>query len=528
MLPLLALLPLSLFASVAVYYYFWNRSQYFKRRGIPGPSPSSVFTGNLKELQKDNAPPLRLVEWEKEYGGTYGIFEGGNKTIVTSDLEILQDIFVRKFENFYARKTNPVIPNNPDKHPRVNMFNARGLRWKRLRTITNPTFSASKLKAMEPTMQDSIRALMHQLEQKVDEPFDVYPLIQELTLDVIERTAFGKKETQFGQGPNPFIEVLRKFFNPPPITDGYMTSFFASTCEFLAFTTYIFKALILLHPSQFRGFKAILDRLEPTVLARRQEHATATDGNHTDFIDLFLNAEADDEDIKRMADERYQDIERKHMKVDKKLTIPEIVGQCFVFLVAGYDTTANTLAYLSYNLAVNDDAQNKLIAEIDDFLPTEDDITYESVQNLTYLDWCMKENLRMNPLASFANQRLCMKGCTVGEQKLQVEEGVVVQANVWSIHYNKKIWGEDVDIFRPERFDPETLSEPRHPLAWQPFGAGPRICIGMRFALLEAKMTVCHLLKRFCIQKCDKTSLVRTGNLLIGPKDVTVILKKRT
>jgi len=177
---------------------------------------------------------------------------------------------------------------------------------------------------------------------------------------------------------------------------------------------------------------------------------------------------------------------------------------------------------------MNEDAQNKLIAEIDDFIPTEKDIDYESVANLTYLDWCLKESLRLNPLASIANNRMCMKACTVGEQKLQLEEGISVQSNVWSVHYNKKIWGEDADKFRPERFDPDTLAEPRHPLAWQPFGAGPRICIGMRFALLEAKMTVCHLLKRFKIQKCDKTTLVRTGNITVGPTDVTVILKKRT
>uniref|UniRef100_A0A914VW26 Cytochrome P450 n=1 Tax=Plectus sambesii TaxID=2011161 RepID=A0A914VW26_9BILA len=265
MLPVLALLPLSLFVSVAVYYYFWNRSQYFKRRGIPGPSPSSVFTGNLKEFQRDNTPALRLVEWEKKYGETYGFFEGGNKTVVTSNLDILQDIFVRKFENFYAHKTNPVVATDPDKDPRVHMFNARGLRWKRLRTIAGPTFSASKLKAMEPTIQDSIRALMHQLEQKVDEPFDIYPLLQELTLDVIERTALGKKETQFGQGTSPLIQVLRKFFNPPPITDGVLSSFFASTCEFVPITRFLFKALLLLRPSQFKAFKAILDRLEPTI-----------------------------------------------------------------------------------------------------------------------------------------------------------------------------------------------------------------------------------------------------------------------
>jgi cytochrome P450 family 13 len=65
-----------------------------------------VFTGNLNEWQKDNNPQLRLVEWEKQYGETYGILEGGNKVIVTSDLEILNDVFIRKFEYFYGRKVN--------------------------------------------------------------------------------------------------------------------------------------------------------------------------------------------------------------------------------------------------------------------------------------------------------------------------------------------------------------------------------------------------------------------------------------
>ncbi len=50
-----------------------------------------------------------------------------------------------------------------------------------------------------------------------------------------------------------------------------------------------------------------------------------------------------------------------------------------------------------------------------------------------------------------------MKGCTVGEQNLQVEEGMGVQANVWSIHYNKDIWGEDADKFRPERLVTDSI-----------------------------------------------------------------------
>ncbi len=65
-----------------------------------------MFTGSLYELEKDSNPQQQYVEWEKQYGETYGLFEGGNKTIVTSDLEILNDVFIRKFENFHGRKVH--------------------------------------------------------------------------------------------------------------------------------------------------------------------------------------------------------------------------------------------------------------------------------------------------------------------------------------------------------------------------------------------------------------------------------------
>ena len=70
-----------------------------------------------------------------------------------------------------------VSPMDPDKDPMINVSNARGLRWKRLRTITNPTFSVTKLKAMEPTIQDSIRALMLQFGKSAEKPIDVYPYV---------------------------------------------------------------------------------------------------------------------------------------------------------------------------------------------------------------------------------------------------------------------------------------------------------------------------------------------------------------
>jgi hypothetical protein len=71
------------------------------------------------------------------------------------------------------------------------------------------------------------------------------------------------------------------------------------------------------------------------------------------------------------------------------------------------------------------------------------------------LDYDFEMLSNMKAVSYFsANHRMCMKTCEVGERKLRMEEGTVVQANVWSIHYNKKTWGDDADFFHPERSFP--------------------------------------------------------------------------
>lgn len=100
---------------LAVYSYFRRRADYFKRIGLPGPEPSSIFTGSIYEMQADGAPVLKLRDWARQYGETFGILDGGNKTIVTSDLDLLQDVFVRRFENFHGRRPNLLRPFNPDR-----------------------------------------------------------------------------------------------------------------------------------------------------------------------------------------------------------------------------------------------------------------------------------------------------------------------------------------------------------------------------------------------------------------------------
>ena len=124
------------------------------------------------------------------------------------------------------------------------------------------------------------------------------------------------------------------------------------------------------------------------------------DNNETkDFIDLFLDAESDE----ILIAEKNKDVfKRSENRISKKLSTDEITAQCLVFLLAGYDTTANSLALTCHNLANNMEAQQFLQDEIDDICP--DGIpSYEQLNSLKYADAVMKETLRLCPIAAFAS-----------------------------------------------------------------------------------------------------------------------------
>ncbi|CDW57282.1 p450 domain containing protein [Trichuris trichiura] len=159
----------------------------------------------------------------------------------------------------------------------------------------------------------------------------------------------------------------------------------------------------------------------------------------------------------------------------------------------------NALSYAIYELARHPEIQEKLRSEIMDYHKNEKP-SYESVQRMVYLDCVIRETLRLYPVASGVVNRRCMQTCTTGG--FTIEKGMNVVVDVWSIHYNKDIWGPDADEFVPEH-----QLDSLHPLAWIPFGAGPRRCIGERFALLEMKLTLARLLRKYRIFINDQTEV---------------------
>lgn len=205
-------------------------------------------------------------------------------------------------------------------------------------------------------------------------------------------------------------------------------------------------------------------------------------------------------------------------KVQKKLTRDELAGTCLMFLIAGTDTTANSMGFLLYDLATHKDIQQQIYEEIENGILSEEDMTYHRIKELDLLDRAIKESSRLHPLSSTIVARRAREDAVVKKSDgstLTIEKGICFMPNIISLHTNEKIWGPNPDTFDPDRFLPENSI---HRLAsdWLSFGAGPRVCPGVKLAMHEMKIGIINLLKNYEIDVCERTNLKsHTTNLLI-------------
>ncbi|KAL6424953.1 hypothetical protein ACFW04_009350 [Cataglyphis niger] len=181
-----------------------------------------------------------------------------------------------------------------------------------------------------------------------------------------------------------------------------------------------------------------------------------------DLIDILIELKrnhGEDDDIKEF-----------------KFNGDDLLAQAAIFFAAGFETSATTIAFALYKLALHPEIQNKLRKEILQALVKFDGkITYEMIMSLPYLDMVFFETLRMYPPAEYL-QRTTTKTYNVPNSKLVIEKGTPIFISVRGLHYEPKYF-PDPDKFDPERFSEENKRD-RSRYVYLPFGLGPRACIG--------------------------------------------------
>ncbi|RDD40233.1 Cytochrome P450 3A24 [Trichoplax sp. H2] len=451
---------------VWLYIRYITPLQYFKRLGVVTP-PAYPVVGTILADTKQGISNVELQMIQvKKYGAVFGIYLGSRPSYMISDLEMIKQIFIKDFSKCPNRAVFLNIPQSE-----LGIVNLKDDRWKHVRTVLNPTFTASKMRQMLPIMAESVDTLLKKMEKVADndQSIDIAEWLKLLTMEVIAASAFGTKcDAQSGANDR-LMESASAVFHPHPL---------AIFCSFMIPS--LARVFIGLNRSFTNGFNYLVKVIKGIIDSRRQQGAT--EANYKDLLQLMIDASANP---------------------DKRgLTDDEIVAQSSTFMLAGYETTSSTISFTAYLLATNPDIQEKLREEIKDICNDEQDITYEMIANMHYLDNVINESLRLYPpgfiLLREAKVDFQCNGYTIPKD-------MPIFVPVYSIHRNPEIWPEP-EKFDPDRFTKEAV-EARHPCAFLPFGTGPRNCVGMRFALMEIKLSIAKMMLRFKLVTSPDTEI---------------------
>lgn len=495
----------------------WYDQRLFKRLGIPTPK-FRYFFGHLPEiLSKTQSNALR--EWTKLFGKTYGMYEGHLPVLVTSDPEIIQEVFVKQFHSFMARKIYPF--QFSDHSCNMDLFLSSNKRWKRMRNIINPTFSPLKIKELIPIMKHCTERFLSILETKTDEEIIISEYLNRYTMDIIWNSAVGVDIDCQHNINNDFVNKSLLVFKDLEdlklefILTTYFSEFRPQILSIIDFSTYIFKNL----NNRFVDPLFWLTQHIHQALESRQKNKVYK----RDFTQLLIEAQDDSFEIENKDSNR---INIKDLRIQKKMSFDEIKFNLVGFLLAGFETTSTALTYCFYVLSTLKSEMLKLQKEIDSFyLNSNDEPSFDNINKLEYLDMFIKEVLRMYPISSNTVNRRCMYPTKIKDIDFPV--GLSITVDVLSLHYDPEHW-QDPQNFNPERFSPEFKI---NQYVYLPWGVGPKNCVGMRFAILEMKLFLAKLLLTYDVLPAAEfpTKLEYVEGTVRRPKnEIKVKFRKRS
>uniref|UniRef100_A0A8C4PXD5 Cytochrome P450 n=1 Tax=Eptatretus burgeri TaxID=7764 RepID=A0A8C4PXD5_EPTBU len=389
----------------------------------------------------------------KRYGKIWGIYEGRYPMLMVTDPEIVKTVLVKEFYTTFSNRR------------------------------------------MAPIIKYYTNVLVEHLRKRESQTLQVKKVFGSYSMDVITSAAFSTEVDSLNNENDPFIHNVNKLMKFSFFSPIFLLIFLfpVSMPVLRFFNIFMFPSSVL------HFFNSNLQRMKKARM--KGKHS-----DRVDFLQMMINFQIS-ETVKN---------EQGTVIPYKSLTDNEIQAQAMIFILAGTETTANTLSYVAYNLAVHPDIQRKLQAEIDEAFPKKSELTYEGVMTLQYLDMVTSETLRMFPVAVRVN-RVCKRSTELGG--LHVPRGISINVPLFAMHRDPSIWPEPEE-FRPERFTKEA-KEDRNPYTYLPFGAGPRNCIGMRFALMHIKMGLVALMQEFNIRTTPETEIpLEIGQAaLLAPKN---------
>ncbi|KAL5284126.1 hypothetical protein ACFFRR_006416 [Megaselia abdita] len=453
-----------------VYFFIKKRLSYWSDRGIPHDEPS-FLTGSMKGVGSTRHFSDAYKKIYSRFKGKeqiVGFFNFMSPALMPLDLEIVKQILIKDFGSFSDRG---LYVNERDDPLSGHLVQLDGPKWKELRHKLTPTFTSGKMKFMFPTVIEVGNRFGEVLAEKVPKEaiVEVTELLGRFTTDVIGTCAFGIECNSLRDPEAKFLKMGRE-------------------------------SLIGRHSFAVIGFMMAFPNLARFLHMK---------DNKEEVIEFFMKIVHENVDYREKNNIHRNDflnmlIEMKN-KPNPELTMDELAAQSFIFFLAGFETSSTTMGFALHELAVNQDIQDKLRAEIQEVLQNHNgEFTYDCMVEMKYLDQVIDETLRKHSVVPHLIRKATVD-YKIPQTGTLVEKDTVVVVPVDAIHHDSEIY-PNPEKFDPERFTAEAIQD-RPQCAYLPFGDGPRNCIGLRFGKMQARIGLVSLLRKFKFSVCDKTDV---------------------
>lgn len=448
---------------------------------VPQPKTYGPL-GNLPLL--DSAAPVQsLVKVASELGPIFQFqYPGGRRELYVSGHEYVKDACDEK--RFDKRIWAPLQNVRPFAGDGLFTSATHEPNWKKAHNILLSSFSQRAMQGYHTKMVDIAMQLIQKWARlNPDESVDVPADMTRLTLDTIGLCGFNYRFNSFYREDNhPFIDSMVRAL------DEGMNQLHRLGIQDM---------FMIKKKRQFQEDVQNMFSLVDELIQDRKKYG----GEEGDLLAHML--EGVDPDTGECLDQE------------------NIRYQMITFLIAGHETTSGLLSFAIYYLLKNPEQLQKAVSEVDRVL--KDPVpTYNQVRELKYVRMVLSESLRLWPTAPAFS--LYAKEDTEIGGTYPIQKGDSVTVLIPGLHRDSRVWGDDVERFKPERF--EDPSKVPHD-AYKPFGNGQRACIGQQFALQEATLVLGLVLKYFELIDNQSYELKVKETLTLKPEGFHIQVRSR-
>lgn len=430
-------------------------------------------------LDLGKSPLNFVIEQSEKLGGIFRIsFYGIKQVYIITDIEVVKHIMQTNQKNYRKSPTYKQLKLALGN----GLVTSEGEFWRRQRRMAQPAFYKSQLEELFKKMVGVAEKFCLELNEKVEkEPINISQEMMGVTADIVLKTLFStekakdkvdmSKNMKFGQS-----YIMQRARRPYLIPLSYING-------------------------QKREFDKQMNDFDQDMFEIIDERRSLAE-KPIDLLTMLLQATDSDS--------------------GEGMTNRQLRDELITIYAAGHETSSNALSWTLYLLAQHPEILIKLRKEVNEVLASNNSPSFSDLYRLPYTKQVIEEGMRLYPPAYALGRENIEKDEILGEK---IPAKSVLLISIYGVHRNPKYYPNPT-TFDPDRFSPEAVKA-RPKYAYMPFGAGPRMCIGNHFAMMEMQLLLAMMVQRFDFELLNELPVEGDAMITLSPREgIKMNLKK--